>query len=1232
MEDSENSDIEIEEDETSINKKNDGLLLKYNGEETLNIPNRNSFTSEYELNDTLLFLPNDIEETRLFDNGYPVYALKLFGIIPNGCKTELIITNIKVFFDVLIENNVSKILSLLQNISNDDKSMYFKCEDIEAYSINGYSNEKKKWKRIYFNTLKDRKDALLLLREEGLTCASDDKSSYYRKVSREHGFCLSNWLSIKNYSINENGSPLCKYSFRVDVNNISNAELTGDIQDKTLVMTWDIETYSTKRDGNLPDPNFDSDNAFMICMSCHWKDEDSSLIQFCITNVECNTDERWITILCDNYKNIIKAFTLCYQAMAPDIIIGFNDSDYDWPFIITKAKRFGILCWMVDKMSATKRAHLKEDEIMQWNYKVDQKIKITAEEVAYCKYFKVAGCVPIDVRIVFKKLYPRAETSKSSSLKYYLEINDLGGKVDMPIIKLWNNYQQAMKTTTDETKENMHHAAYYCVIDAFRCQQLMTKRNVINDYREVSNIAYVSLFDSHYYAGGMRVCNLVSAYAWRKGILTSMVAKENAMEGKYPGAYVFPPDKGLTPNPMNIMKFTNDEEVSLSGDRPVTGLDFSSLYPSLIMTYNLSPEKIILDENEMLKWKDLGKNIHSIEFPYGNRQVKGWSVRDDIGLFPTILIDLFNKRAEIKKKLHTLTRLKELIELIQKKEVIDNDEYRKLIALPEKELSAIYKKTCFDWVSANTKQNAIKVYMNSFYGEAGNALSPFFMLELAGGVTSAGQRNIQLVASFVKSKGFRIKYGDTDSLYITVPCKHFEKCDNEYKKTKNKTLWYTTMVKITMEQMTILRNEVNKFLEEDNKTTYLKMAYEEVLFPVVFTGKKKYFGIPHINEVNFNPNKLFIKGIDIIKQGQAGLAKIIGERIMWKCMDINNTKSVIDIVQDVLRDAVINLSQWEFKHFVLTASYKPNKDNKRVQSFVRRMRNRGEKIPEAGERFSYVMVKNLYDDEIPFDNMFDITGKRLAIKKGDKMEYADIAKKKNLQIDINEYISSSVIGLCARFINQGSDDMSDEDIQKKSKKLLETFINDIENNHVDLRKYGTTYRRAYKKAIDYSYVKELHHIDTIQTCIDNAREYCDKNKSKFVINDVFKISTNKNKYLQSIKDSLMSEIKNKSDCINLIVRQYNDILIKNVNISRKNEINNSSQPLEEIKINKNDLQKVFDYKILLNKLTNVLKLEYKEDELIETIKRLKLKHNGIQQLDKKEVKSSINNFINNFII
>src|SRR3954454_19107166 len=177
---------------------------------------------------------------------------------------------------------------------------------------------------------------------------------------------------------------------------------------------------------------------------------------------------------------------------------------------------------------------------------------------------------------------------------------------------------------------------------------------------------------------------------------------------------------------------------------------------------------------------------------------------------------------------------------------------------------AEYDSICFDCSCLDAKQYALKVYMNTFYGTAGDSKSPFFLCELAGDVTSARRRNIKLFTNFVKSKGFQIKYGNTNFLYLVCSEEFFQECDMAYDNGNGlpKEEYWSQMVNISMGIIERLRDKVNDFLRNDNGSSYLKIAYEEVLFPVVFTGKKKYYGIPHTNKPNFN-NKLFIQGVEI---------------------------------------------------------------------------------------------------------------------------------------------------------------------------------------------------------------------------------------------------------------------------------------------------------------------------------------------------------------------------------
>jgi len=65
-------------------------------------------------------------------------------------------------------------------------------------------------------------------------------------------------------------------------------------------------------------------------------------------------------------------------------------------------------------------------------------------------------------------------------------------------------------------------------------------------------------------------------------------------------------------------------------------------------------------------------------------------------------------------------------------------------------------------------------------------------------------------------------------------------------------------------------------------------------------------------------------------------------------------------------------------------------------------------ISEPGERFECIVVER--------EDQYDEYGKKISWKVGDCMEYPDVAKKLNKKIDINYYLKS-VVGLCARFIN-----------------------------------------------------------------------------------------------------------------------------------------------------------------------------------------------------------------------
>jgi len=157
-----------------------------------------------------------------------------------------------------------------------------------------------------------------------------------------------------------------------------------------------------------------------------------------------------------------------------------------------------------------------------------------------------------------------------------------------------------------------------------------------------------------------------------------------------------------------------------------------------------------------------------------------------------------------------------------------------------------------------------------------------------------------------------------------------------------------------------------------------------------------------------------------VKRGQSTLFRKIGKRIMNESLKVNNIRTLHQIIEDVLRESVKDISRTDLNDLIKTAVWKPDKDNKSVQHFMSRMRDRHTReeadakrlikkgltpepflyeISEPGERFEYVVVEN-----------------DLSQKVVDKMEYSEVARQLGKKIDISYYLNS-VVSLCARFIN-----------------------------------------------------------------------------------------------------------------------------------------------------------------------------------------------------------------------
>ena len=939
---------------------------------------------------------------------------------------------------------------------------------------------------MYFDTNKYRRGQTEIRYET----AYDDTSSYYRKACRENPFCLSDWNKITNYKIDRSGKiSKADYVIHCDYKDIEwdDIDKTDEANkqfanDRTLVMGWDLETHTYDPAGDVPLPERDTDEIFMAGITFSWRNEKKPFLRVGVVTRPCDLSETTdVLIQVETEKDLLKSISKIIQSMMPDFIVDFNGGQYDWPWVLHRAKKHNILLTMAKQMTIMKEKNMSIDNVTKWCLKTND-IKIEADKKHRVSYLRLPGYECIDVRPQFRRL-PKFKTSEQSSLNYFLAQCGLESKLDMPYTRLrdifrnsdnldeemteqryriWNKLPKGTKVSDEdkarfrkEAPRDMAEAMNYCMIDAQRCQELLLSKSVIGDVREVCNRSFTSMYDGLYLADGMKVRNLMFHWTMKYGLEPSTIAHPEP-KFKFPGAYVV------------------DPEIGLENKRPVTGLDFSSLYPSLIRAYNLSPEYAVFGKEEADRLKAEGHNLHYIEFDYPTGKIKGWTVRHDnkpdkTGIYPFILGMLFDQRKILKKT--KLVPLGERLEELDKEGHGNSEEYSDT-------------KLKYDYI--DSKQKALKVFMNTFYGLMGDTNSSLFILMLAGAVTSAGQYNIKMVHKYVTGRGYKVKYGDTDSLYIIPPDSVYAKADKDYKKGKlTKLEYWSEMVSLTMKDLATFKDEVNNMLEQDNGSPHLKMAYEEVLFPVAFLAKKIYYGIPHENIVNFSPKKLFIRGLAVIKRGVPEFIKTLDHEVMWESMSVENTKTIRNLVEDKIIS--INKREWTLDDFAESAEYRPKKDQKSIKLFVQRLSKKEQ--PEPGVRFKYIVA-----EKYPFK--YSVDGKMERLKKGDKMEYLEVAKEKSLKVDMEHYLMGRVVGQFSRFV--AADPQFHADTLEKRKKKAEAHIKILCKQHItQFKNKGSLYRDLFKQSrsvIDEQYTDMYGDSADILRCVKtNPRDDIMKN-------------------------------------------------------------------------------------------------------------------------------------------
>ena len=560
-------------------------------------------------------------------------------------------------------------------------------------------------------------------------------------------------------------------------------------KDYIKIFALDIET--TCEDG-FPDP--DTAKETIICITV--KNHSNKQILTWGTGDFISKKTNVTYVKCQNEKHMLLEFLKFWCKNHPDIVTGWNVKFFDIPYVMNRM-RFIFDNDTINKMSP-------------WNYVNADRIQLGKKNQ---QYWNILGVSVLDYFDLYKKFtYVRQESYR---LNYI-------AKVELGESKLENPYE----TFKDFYTKDYQKFVEYNIQDVELVDKLEDKMKLIELCLTMAYEAKVNYTDV--YSQVRCWDTIIYNHLLKKNIIIPP-REDHDKDTQYEGAYVKDPQLGL--------------------HNWIVSFDLNSLYPHLIMQYNLSPETLVgvqpknmgvenyLNEKFNLQW---AKDKNVTVAPNGSMYR-----RDKQGFLPELMEKMYGDRVVFKKK--TIEAKKEF----------------------QKTKDPIYKN---EISRCNNIQMAKKIALNSAYGAIGNQYFRYFDVRIAEAITLGGQLSIRWVERDVNKfmnkllNTDNVNYvvaSDTDSIYLKLDklvekvCK--DKSPQQITDFINKAA-EDKIQKVIDDSFNNLAKYVNAYQQK------MIMKREAIANKAIWVAKKRYMMNVFDEEgIRFDIPKLKIMGVEAVK-------------------------------------------------------------------------------------------------------------------------------------------------------------------------------------------------------------------------------------------------------------------------------------------------------------------------------------------------------------------------------
>ena len=598
-------------------------------------------------------------------------------------------------------------------------------------------------------------------------------------------------------------------------------EIKFDIS-KIKLVTLDIEVASEE---GFPDVESCSEEILAITI----QDYTTKKITTWGAKPFANKQENVTYHHCPTEHELLSSFINYWMVDVPDVVTGWNIQLYDIPYICKRLNRV-----LGEKLMK---------RFSNWGLVTEDEVYINGRKHAT---FDVGGLTQLDYLDLYKKFTYKAQ--ESYRLDYIAEV-ELGQK------KLDHSEFDTFK---DFYTKGWQKFIEYNIVDVELVDRMEDKMKLIELALTMAYDAKVNYADVFYQVRMWD--NIIYNYLKKRDIVIPPKIRSDKNE-KYAGAYVKEPIPGMY-----------DWVVSF---------DLNSLYPHLIMQYNISPETLCEERHpsatvERILNEEITFEMHKDYAVCAN----GAMYRKDVrGFLPELMEKMYGDRVIFKKK------------MLQAKQQYEKTPTKAL----EKEIAR-----------CNNIQMAKKISLNSAYGAIGNQYFRYYKLANAEAITLSGQVSIRWIENKMNTylnkvlKSENVDYviaSDTDSIYLNMGPLVDLVFEGREKTTESIVSFLDKVCQVELEKYIEssyqeLASYVNAY---DQK---MQMKRENIAERGIWTAKKRYIlNVWNSEGVQYSEPKLKMMGIEAVKSSTpAPCRKMIKDGL--KLMMSGTEDEVIEFIDE----------------------------------------------------------------------------------------------------------------------------------------------------------------------------------------------------------------------------------------------------------------------------------------------------------------------------------------------